>query len=112
MDLQNNNIESNRNLTHAELRMLRNISLLKIQQDELLTKKKLSQLSGCLNNDMFFKLLENISKLGVINIKTNVIGNCKIIEINNKKLRDYIDEQSECEKWFEYFKKYHICSWG
>jgi len=39
------------------------------------------------------------------------IGNVKLIKINEKKLRDFIDELPITNFFFEYFKIYHIVSW-
>jgi len=61
-------------------------------------------------NPYFSKISALLIELNILEI-VRIVGQAKLIKINHKKLRDFIDEQKVCQFWFDYFNHYHIVSW-
>ena len=99
------------NLSLVECNLLRDISLVNINKKEKVTKINLAKMINVkYTNPLFYKMIKMLAFKNIISHHAT-IGNAKLLEINFKKLKNLIDEQKECNKWYEYFEKYHICSW-
>lgn len=99
-----------RDFTYKQVKLM--ISILNIgNEDNLISASTIAK--RCKINDSnphFRKVLNQFEKEGVINL-AKVIGSTKLLKIDRKHLRNYIDEQRVINEMYNYFKDNHIVSW-
>jgi len=95
--------------TEYECKIL--INILKLKCNNTTTLTSLAKFIGinCMS-PKFRNFLQKCLISNIIIIK-HQIGPSKIIEINEKQLKNVIDEQDIVNFYFNYFTENHICEW-
>jgi hypothetical protein len=107
MELVNDSIENT--FTFSELKLMIKIAMLK--KKSLMNLKMLAEkVNTQASNPKFVKTINILKEHNIIQIKP-YFSNTKIVEIDNKKLTDLIDEQYITNIFFGYFKEWHVVTW-
>jgi hypothetical protein len=85
---------------------IRNCSL----AEDLTVSKLAKEINIGINSPKFYKVIRYLKEFGAIEV-IKEIGPSKIIKIHKNKVRDIIDEQVECQYWFDYFDSAHKVFW-
>jgi len=102
-----------RDFSNTECKIMVNIlNFISNNDYNLLTSSELArQINLNPTHKYFQKIFNYLKSLNIIEI-TSTIGNMKILKINKRLLKDFIDEQHELNWWMENFwKPHHKNNW-
>lgn len=99
------------NLSFAELKLLINMSMIKILKTDIMTLSMLAEkIQTQQSSPNFVKVTNLLKEWHVLKVKP-YFGNTKKVEIDVDKLTDIIDEQMITLFFYKYFKEWHVITW-
>jgi len=96
-------------LTFKETELLVKLAVLDIPKQITISNLALS-IGLTSSSPTFVNVTKILNENKLIEIHS-YFGNIKLVKVNEKKLRDFIDELPLTNLYFKYFKAYHLITW-
>lgn len=82
-----------------------------IKKKEVMTMAMLAEeIHTQQSSPIFVSVIKQLRDLEVIKIKP-YLGNTKLVEIDNKKLTNIIDDDEIVNYFYKYFHEWHVITW-